>query len=319
MTSADEIAFGTGGLRSPDVFREAWRAGYRVFDTAVYYANDAELFAALDACGAGEEARVVHKVQPYRVSAQFERLIRPKLGGRPLDTLLLHHPALFVLDARPAALMRPWSELERLVERGLVRRIGCSNAGPSFIEYLFAHARVKPAVNQVECHPWQYDAELMRCCRERGVEVQGYSPLGSGRVPVLESTTIQEIARATRRSAAQVCLRWSIQKGLVPIVRTRSAEHMRDNRQALGFSLDVAQMEAIDRISQSGRAWDDPVKRGCLSATVSPTRIRVPNRVRFGIRSALHYGAVELLLRRRAGGRHGRSPRPDASVEGRDR
>jgi diketogulonate reductase-like aldo/keto reductase len=300
MTSADEIAFGTGGLRSADVFREAWQAGYRVFDTAVYYANDAELFAALDAAGAGEEARIVHKVQPYRVSAQFERLIRPKLGGRPLDTLLLHHPALFVLDARPGALMKPWSELERLVERGLVRRIGCSNAGPSFIEYLFAHASVKPAVNQVECHPGQYDAELIRCCRERGVEVQCYSPLGSGRLPILKSTAIQEVARATHRSAAQVCLRWSIQKGLVPIVRTARPEHMRDNRQALGFSLNAAQMAAIDQIGQSGRAWDDPIKRGGLSGTVTPTRIRVPNPVRFAIRSAVHYGVVELFLRRRA-------------------
>ena len=130
MPPADEIVFGTGGLRSPGVFEEAWRAGYRVFDTAVYYANDGELAAALDACGAGEQARLVHKVQPHRVSEQFERLIRPRLGGRRLDTLLLHHPALFVLRARPDALMKPWGELERLVGRGLVRRIGLSNAGP---------------------------------------------------------------------------------------------------------------------------------------------------------------------------------------------
>jgi 2,5-diketo-D-gluconate reductase A len=318
MAPAEQIAFGTGGLRSLDVFQEAWRAGYRVFDTAVYYANDAELLATLDARDARGEGRLIHKVQPYRVSAQFERLILPKLRGRPLDTLLLHHPALFVFDARPAALMKPWGELERLMERGLVRRIGCSNAGPAFIEYLCAHASVKPSVNQVEGHPGHYDAELARCCQERGIEVQCYSPLGRGRVPVLETAAIQEIARHTRRSPAQVCLRWSIQKGLVPIVRTANPAHMRDNLQAPSFSLDDAQMEAIDRIGQSGRAWDDPIKRGCLSATVTPTRIRVPNRVRFGIRSALHYGAVELLLRRRAGGRPVRGPRPDASLERRD-
>lgn len=301
MAPADQIAFGTGGLRSAEVFQEAWRAGYRLFDTAVYYANDGELLSALEACGAGEQARIVHKVQPHRVSEQFERLIRPKLGGRRLDTLLLHHPALFVIDAGPDALMGPWRELEALVERGLVRRIGLSNAGPAFIEHLFAHAGVKPAVNQVEAHPGHFDAELVRACQERGVEVQCYSPLGSGRVPVLREPALQRIARQAGRSPAQVCLRWSMQKGLVPIVRTARPEHMRDNLQARDFALDGAQMEAVDRVGPTARAWDDPIKRGARAAAITPTRILVPNRVRFAIRSAVHYGLVELFLRRRSG------------------
>jgi diketogulonate reductase-like aldo/keto reductase len=298
MTSAAEIIFGTGGLRSPEAFTEAWRAGYRVFDTAVYYANDAPLVAALDACGSAGEARLVHKVQPHRVSEQFERLIRPRLGGRPLDTLLLHHPALFVLSARPDALMKPWAELEKLVERGLVRRIGLSNAGPAFFEHLLAHATVKPAVSQIEAHPGCYDAALVGGWRERGIEVQAFSPLGSGRVPVLTMPEVQEAARRTGRSAAQVCLRWSIQKGMVPIARAARPEHMRDNREALAFSLDEAQVAAIDRVAETGRAWDDPIKRGCLAATITPDRIVVPNRPRFALRSALHYAAVATFLRR---------------------
>ena len=88
------------------MFAQACRAGYRAFDTAVYYANDAELLAALDDCGAAGQARIIHKVQPYRISDQFERLIQPRLGGRPLDTLLLHHPALFVLDELGRHVMR---------------------------------------------------------------------------------------------------------------------------------------------------------------------------------------------------------------------
>lgn len=287
------------------MFAQACRAGYRAFDTAVYYANDAELLAALDDCGAAGQARIIHKVQPYRISDQFERLIQPRLGGRPLDTLLLHHPALFVLDARPLVFMKRWSELERLVERGLVRRIGCSNAGRPFVEHLVRHASVKPAVNQVECHPWNYDADLVGCCRERGVEVQCYSPLGSGRLPVLRSGAIREIARQAGRSPAQVCLRWLIQKGLVPIVRARDPTHMRDNLQALTFSLDEAQARLIDQIGRTARAWDDPIKRGCLSATITPTRIRVANRFRFAVKSGLHYLAVELFLRRRPPSRAG--------------
>ncbi len=299
MTGFDSIAFGTGTLRSREVFREAFQAGYRTFDTAVYYANDEELTSALDDCGAGDEARLIHKVQPYRVSEQFERLIRPKLGGRPLDTLLLHHPALFVFDARPAALMNPWGELEKLVERGLVRRIGCSNAGASFLDYLFEHASVKPSVNQTECHPWNYNAGLVQLCRERGVEVQSFSPLGGGRLKVLESPAIREVARETGRSAAQVCLRWSIQKGMVPIVRTRDPGRMRENRKSSEFSLDDAQMRAIDGIAERGTVWDDPIKRGCLTGTITDAGIRVPNRPRFAIRSSLHYLAVESFLRRR--------------------
>jgi diketogulonate reductase-like aldo/keto reductase len=298
MRPADGIIFGTGGLRSAGVFQAAWRAGYRRFDTAVYYANDAELLSALEAGGAREDARLVHKVQPHRAAEQFERLIRPKLGARPLDTLLLHHPALFVFDAGPEALMRPWRELESLVDRGLVRRIGLSNAGRAFLDHLFAHARVKPAVNQVEAHPGHFDAALIGACRERGVEVQCYSPLGRGSAGVLHAGEVQEVARQTGRSPAQVCLRWSIQKGLVPIVRTARPEHMADNLRSLDFSLDESQMQAIDRVAPTARAWDDPIKRGTLAATVTPARIVVPNRVRFAIRSAVHYGLVGLLLRR---------------------
>jgi diketogulonate reductase-like aldo/keto reductase len=298
MEAADQIAFGTGGLRSPEVFTEACAAGYRLFDTAVYYANDAEVMAGLEACEAGQQVRLIHKVQPYRVSEQFERIIAPKLRGRPLDTLLLHHPALFVLDARPSALLEPWRALETLVQRGLVRRIGFSNAGPSFIEYVSEHAAVKPSVNQIEGHPWNYDAELVRACQERGVEVQCYSPLGGGRLPVLETSTLQEIARGLGRSPAQISLRWLIQKGVVPIVRTRDPRRMRDNLEALTFSLDEAHMEAIDRIGRTARVWDDPVKRGCRSATISAREIRVANRLRFALKSAFHYLAVEMFLRR---------------------
>jgi diketogulonate reductase-like aldo/keto reductase len=309
----DQIVFGTGGLHSPEVFRHAWQAGYRTFDTAVYYANDAELFAALEGEAGGRDARVIHKLQPYRVPEQFERIIRPRLGGRPLHTLLLHHPALFVLDARPATFLKRWRELEALVERGLVRRIGCSNAGAAFIDHLCRHAAVKPAVNQIEGHPWNYDADLVRECQERGVEVQCYSPLGSGRLPVLQSSTLQEIARGLGRTPAQVCLRWLIQKGVVPIVRTGDPRHMRDNLEALAFSLDEARMEQIDRMGRAARAWDDPVKRGCRSATFTAEKIRVANPVRFGLKSALHYLLVEMFLRRAARAARARLAAPATS------
>jgi len=302
MTTLGPIIFGTGTLRSREVFRHAWQAGFRTFDTAVYYANDGELIGALEECGAGDEARLVHKVQPYRVSEQFERLIRPKLGGRPLDTLLLHHPALFVFDARIEALMKPWGELERLLERGLVRRIGCSNGGAAFLEYLIERASVKPSVNQIECHPGHYPHELIRVCQERGVAVQAFSSLGGGRLNVLESPAIQDIAQATGRTPAQVCLRWAIQKGVNPIVRTREPSRMRENLEASSFSLDDGRMEAIDAVAERGTVWNDPIKLGCASAAVSEAGIRVPNPLRFAIRSAIHYLAVELFLWRGAAG-----------------
>jgi diketogulonate reductase-like aldo/keto reductase len=285
-------------VRSRDVFLNAYRAGFRTFDTAVYYANDRELLSALEEAGGLDEVHLIHKVQPYRVREQVERLILPKLGGRSLDTLLLHHPVLFVLDAGPSALMKPWSELEKLVERGLARRIGLSNAGTAFVDYLFEHASVKPSVNQIECHPLYYDRDLVRRSRERGLEVQAFSPLGGSRSKVIESPVIQRIARETGQTPAQVSLRWSIQNGMVPIARSTKPTRMRENLEALSFALDPSQMQAIDGLPQGDRVWDDPIKRGCLSGTITDAGIRVPNRPRFAIRSAIHCLAVEMFLRR---------------------
>jgi hypothetical protein len=247
------------------VFREAWRAGYRVFDTAVYYANDAELIAALDECGAGEEARLVHKVQPYRVADQFERLIRPKLGAAA-DTLCCITRRL--RPRRAPDVDEAPGRAEKLVERGLVRRIGAARALRSSIP--LAHANVKPAVNQIEGHPGHFDAGLGHG-QERDVEVllaaRPRPRAGAGYAGVQN----RPATRAPRASVPALVDPEGPGPG-----RPTATPRTCGTTCSPSFALDVAQMQAIDGSARSRGRGTIP-SSAAASATITPTRIRVPN------------------------------------------
>ncbi len=284
--------------RTADVVAEAIRLGYRHLDSACDYGNEREAGDGIcRAIAAGHCRRddlwITSKLwntyhEPSRVRAACERSLAD-LGLDHLDLYLVHFPIAlefvpfeeryppgWVRDpAVPAPRMHPipvpladtWAAMERLVESGLVRRIGLCNCPVGVIRETIAGARIPPAVLQVEMHPFLVQDTLLRFCREAGIAVTAFSPLGAGSyVPlgmatpedsVLGHPVVREIAAATGRTPAQVVLRWGIERGTSVIPKTSRIERLAENLAAESFTLDAAQMAAISALDRH-RRFNDP-------------------------------------------------------------
>ena len=217
---------------------EALEAGFRHFDCAERYGNEAQVGAALhDAVAAGkvwrEELFITTKLwnnnhRPERVVPAFEASCR-RLQVDVIDCYMIHTPFAFLpgdeLHPRDAfghvlydsgvTLIETWRVLERLVDEGRCRSIGLSDISLETLRELVAVARIKPAVVQVESHPYLPEWELLEFCKQHGIVVLAFAPLGHGMRPrVLDEPVITTIARRVQKTPAQVALAWSVQRGV---------------------------------------------------------------------------------------------------------
>jgi len=283
---------------APGLVEEAIRAGYRHLDSASDYGNEAEVGAGIrSALAAGlcrrEDLWVTSKLwntyhAPEHVRPAAERTLRD-LGLDYLNLYLIHfpialrfvpfeqrYPAGWVYDpdaAKPqmeaarVPLAETWGAMEELVSAGLVRRIGVCNYGVSLLRDLLNNARIPPAVLQVELHPYLVQEKLVRFCRENGIGVTGFSPLGApSYVPIgmagpgesaLEEPAVREAARRVGRTPAQVLLRWAVQRGTAVIPKTSRTERLRENLALFDFELTADEMTAISKLDR-GRRFNDP-------------------------------------------------------------
>jgi len=277
---------------------QAIRLGYRHLDSACDYGNEAEAGEGIArALAAGlcrrEDLWVTSKLwntyhDPRHVRPAVERSLRD-LRLDHLDLYLVHFPIaleyvpfetryppgwFFEPDA-PRPGMRPvkvplaetWAAMEGLVDAGLVRRIGVCNYGVALLRETLATARIPPAVLQVEMHPLLAQEKLLRFCREAGIAVTAFSPLGApSYVPLGMATEadsllvhplVTAIAAAVGRTPAQVLLRWGVQRGTAVIPKTSRPERLAENLAGCDFSLSPEQMTAIAGLDQ-GRRFNDP-------------------------------------------------------------
>ena len=284
---------------------EAIRIGYRHLDSACDYGNEVEagagIRAALDAgvCRR-DDLWVTSKLwntyhDPRHVRAAAERTLRD-LGLDYLDLYLVHFPIALrfvpfeeryppgwvhgpvATPSRPVAspprmemvnipLAETWGALEELVWAGLVRRVGVCNYSTALLRDLLAGARIPPAVLQVELHPLLCQDKLLRFCREQGIAVTAFSPLGApSYVPLgmarpeeslLEHPLIVDTARACGRTPAQVLLRWGVQRGTSVIPKTARPDRLRENLDLFDFTLSGPQMESISSLDR-GKRFNDP-------------------------------------------------------------
>jgi 2,5-diketo-D-gluconate reductase A len=241
------VGFGTWRLRGRqacDAVRVALEDGYRHIDTATMYANEAEVGKAVAGSGLDrEQVFLTTKLRP--TDAGKERaVLRASLRGLGTDYVdlwLVHWPP------NGNASRQVWRELLALRDEGLARAVGVSNYSLAQIDTLIKATGEAPAVNQIHWNPPRYDAAVLAGHRERGVAVEGYSPLKDTN---LRDPVLTEIAAAHEVTAAQVVLRWHLEHEITVIPKSGDPARIAANLDLFGFSLspdEVARIDALGR------------------------------------------------------------------------
>ncbi len=193
------------GRECADAVGWALEVGYRHIDTAQAYGNEESVGQGLRESGIPrEEVFITTKFFPARTDpvAEVERSLQ-RLGVDYVDLYIIHWP-----EGGPTW---AWPGVERARELGHARSIGVSNFGVGELRQLLATATVPPVVDQVQFSPYEYRTALLDSCRQNGITLEAYSPLGTGRH--LGSDTVARVARRHGRTPAQVLLRWCIEQG----------------------------------------------------------------------------------------------------------
>ena len=263
--------------------RAALEAGFRHFDCAERYRNEREVGEALQAglAAAGiarEDIFVTTKLwnsnhRPKRVEPAFEASL-DRLRLEYLDLYLIHTPFAFqpgdeqdprdqngnVIYDDGVTLFDTWRAMESLVDRGRCRAIGLSDIGLNELLPIYESARIKPAVVQVESHPYLPETELLEFCKEKGIVLLAFAPLGHGMRPgLLEDPVISAIAARVGKTPAQVLLAWAVQRGTALLTTPKSAARAKEN-----FDISALPEDAFDEINriQTRQRLNEVVKTG---------------------------------------------------------
>ncbi|KAJ2719764.1 hypothetical protein GGI07_005017 [Coemansia sp. Benny D115] len=270
-----EIGLGTWKANEEGVLREtvkkAVAMGYRHIDCAKIYGNQTEIGKALAEISVPrKELFIVSKIwqnrhRPERVEEGLDEILK-ELQLDYLDLLLIHWPHAYKPESRCSSLVPPedekddvpimdtWRAMEKLVESGKVLSIGVSNFNQAILQAMIPQCQIVPAVNQVEIHPFNQSTRLVEFCKQNGIVVTGYCPLGGTKVTVMEDSTITSIASKHSCTPAQVALSWSLEHGVVVIPKSTNEDRLKQNLQRVALTAD--DMRQIDDISLHERKVD---------------------------------------------------------------
>jgi diketogulonate reductase-like aldo/keto reductase len=259
------LGYGTYKLTGKQAYNSvitAIKQGYRHIDTAKYYENEKEVGEAIRDCGVPRnEIFVTTKLWPddhgyENAKAAFAKSLG-LLGLDYVDLYLIHWPGIYNGKASeaPARRAQTWKALEELYSQGKCKSIGVSNYTITHMEQLLRDCKVKPVANQVEFHPRLYQKELLSYCQKNEVVLQAYSPLGKG--ALLSDSKIKEIAKSYNKSAAQLLVRWAVQKNCVVLPKSGSEERMKENSE-IDFEISAKDMEQLDGMNANEHVTWDP-------------------------------------------------------------
>ncbi|KAM1811638.1 hypothetical protein ACFX12_028250 [Malus domestica] len=273
------------GKEIRDLVLNALNLGYRHFDCAADYKNEPEVGEALaEAFSTGlvrrEDIFITTKLwnsdHGHVVEACKDSLKKLRLDY--LDLYLVHFPVATkhtgvgttgsaldedgVLEIDTTiSLETTWHAMEELVSMGLVRSIGISNYDIFLTRDCLAYSEVKPAVNQIETHPYFQRESLVKFCQKHGICVTAHTPLGGavansewfGSVSCLDDPVLKNLAEKYKKTAAEVVLRWGIQRNTVVIPKTSKLERLKENFQVFDFELTKEDMDLIAKVDRKHR------------------------------------------------------------------
>lgn len=281
-----------------DMVFEAIKAGYRHLDSAADYGNEKQAGEGIrralsEGLCTRQDLWITSKLwntfhRPEHVREAFEKSLLD-LGVDYLDLYLVHfpislkyvaiaerYPPEWIFDPEsehpgmhidPVPLSDTWRAMEELVHTALVRNIGVCNYNSALLHDLMAYATIKPAMLQIESHPYLTQQRLIRLAQHYNIAVTAFSPLGAGSYvelsmargqdSVLTQAVVLEIARRVQRTPAQVVLRWGVQRGTSVIPKTSRVERLAENLAVIDFELGSDDMAAISALNQN-RRFNDP-------------------------------------------------------------
>lgn len=260
------IGFGTWQTPNGDVavssVLSAIEAGYRHIDTAQGYGNEESVGIAVKKSGIDRKelfitSKLTNSEHGYdRTLAAFESTMK-KLDTDYLDLFLIHWP-------NPIAFRNNWKEanagswkaFEELYKAGRIRAIGVSNFHQHHIEEIMETATVAPMVNQIRLCPGDTQDELVNYCRSKGMILEAYSPLGVGKI--FEVSEMQELSKKYGKSIAQICIRWSLQRGYLPLPKSVTPARIKDNTDIFNFELEAIDVQLIADL------------KGCVGYSANP-------------------------------------------------
>jgi 2,5-diketo-D-gluconate reductase A len=242
------IGFGTNTLTGEIGTRSVYDAisvGYRLIDTATVYQNEEAVGAGIKKSGIKrEELFVTSKLwvddSGYEKSKKAFQTSLDKLGLTYLDLYLYHRPRGDVKGS--------WKAMEDLNREGKIRAIGISNFSPAQLAELMTYASIKPAINQIETHPFFQEHVSYEDLKKRDVQMEAWSPFAAGRNGIFSNETLAGIGRKYNKSIAQVVLRWHFQRGIVAIPRSSQRTHMIENLNIFDFELSPGDMQVIAKL-----------------------------------------------------------------------
>jgi len=259
------VGFGTykaAGGNNVEVLKTAIEAGYRYFDTASFYQTEDFLGQAIRESNLPrEDFFLVSKMWKDEMGYQqtkdaLEKSLK-RLGTDYLDIYLIHWP-------RPSADCENWKELdletwramEELQKEGKIRGLGLSNFLPHHIKNILENGTVKPVVNQLELHPGYMQQAAVQYCKEHGIQMQAWSPIGRRRI--LEDGLILELAGKYQVSPAQLCLRFLLQNDIIPLPKSSSMERMKQNMDLFHFEISEEDVSRLATMPQAGWSGEHP-------------------------------------------------------------
>ncbi|MDO4902830.1 MAG: aldo/keto reductase [Limosilactobacillus sp.] len=244
----------TGDATTESAVHCAYDMGYRLFDTAQLYQNEAEVGAALASLNVPRDSifvttKVAEENQGYQSAIDSVKESLRKLQLDYVDLLLVHWPI-------QSKFFETWEAFEEIKKMGLTKSIGVSNYDIIHLQYLATQAKEMPVVNQVERHPRLSRQPLLEFDQEHGIVTQAWSPLGRG--AVLDNPVVEEIADKYGKSPAQIILRWHLQSDVSFIPKSVHENRIKENIDIYDFELTAEDMDAINNINDYHRTGREP-------------------------------------------------------------